>query len=93
MLDSESKEFKSYVKLDSDDKWFNNPQYRIKVTKKTRIIMSLMQKDNRSAQGSNVYKPCNFILVRARQKNNRVWEMPPKEDIVKVGFPEGKAPK
>ena len=33
------------VKMDSNDKWFNNPQYRVTVTKPTRMFISLMQPD------------------------------------------------
>lgn len=29
--------------MESDDRWFNNPQYRIKVTKDTKLYISLMQ--------------------------------------------------
>ena len=41
--DEEAKDTK--VHLDTDDKWFNNPQYRLSVTKKTQVIVSLMQED------------------------------------------------
>ena len=32
----------THVKADTNDKWFNNPQYRLSVTKKTNVIFSLM---------------------------------------------------
>merc|ERR1711988_1383515 len=38
---------KPYVDLDTDDKWFNNPQFRIRVYKKTKLIISLMQEDQK----------------------------------------------
>ena len=38
--DEESKEAKTH--LDTNEKWFNNPQYRLTVTKKTQVIISLM---------------------------------------------------
>ena len=38
--DEESKDTK--VHLDTNDRWFNNPQYRLTVTKKTQVIISLM---------------------------------------------------
>ena len=41
--DEESKD--TNVHLDTDDKWFNNPQYRLTVQKKTQVIISLMQED------------------------------------------------
>jgi len=51
---------KAYVKLDTDDKWFNNPQFRIKVYKRTKLIISLMQEDKRAENGANNYIRCNF---------------------------------
>lgn len=33
--------------LDTCDRWFNNPQFRLSVTKKTTVIISLMQEDKR----------------------------------------------
>lgn len=77
---------KEFVQLDTDDRWFNNPQYRIKVTKKTRLVLSLMQKDNRSSKGSNIYTKCNFMIVKAKQRNNRIWEMPEEKNILSVGY-------
>lgn len=37
------------VKVDTNDKWFNNPQYRLSVTKKTTMIFSLMQEDEKTS--------------------------------------------
>lgn len=80
-MEPKKKDKKSII-LDTDHRWFNNPQYRIKVTRKTRLVISLMQKDNRAIKGSNIYKMCDFMLVKAKQKSNRVWVMPPESDIV-----------
>ena len=52
------------VRLDSNDKWFNNPQYRITITKPTRVFISLMQPDERISKKG--YIPCNFLVVRSR---------------------------
>ena len=38
----EKKPIPEKVLVDTNDKWFNNPQYRISVTKKTTLIISLM---------------------------------------------------
>ena len=38
--DEENKD--SEVQLDSNDRWFNNPQFRLSVSKKTQVIISLM---------------------------------------------------
>ena len=38
--DEETKE--ASTQLDTDEKWFNNPQYRLTVYKKTQVIISLM---------------------------------------------------
>lgn len=75
------------IKLDTDHKWFNNPQYRIKVSSKTKIVVSLMQRDYRETNGENNYEPVDFILVKARQKNNRIWTMPSEDQIVMRAYP------
>ena len=77
-----SKLSKKYSKLDTDDKWFNNPQYRIKVTKKTTVIISLMQEDKRYADGRNKFVATNFIVVLCSGRNTRIWEMPDENDIL-----------
>ena len=68
--DEENKDSK--VHLDTNDKWFNNPQYRLSVTKKTQIIISLMQED--FALSSKPYIPVNFLVVRVKS-NERLWEV------------------
>lgn len=72
---------KPYVELDTDDKWFNNPQFRIRVYKKTKLIISLMQEDKRNETGANNYIKCNFIVVQSRQKKSRIWVKPDDKDI------------
>lgn len=75
--DEEAKDTK--VHLDTDDKWFNNPQYRLSVTKKTQVIVSLMQED--IAISGKQYIPVNFLIVRVKSKRDRLWEVD-KDDIV-----------
>jgi len=74
--DEESKEAKTH--LDTNEKWFNNPQYRLTVTKKTQVIISLMQQD--MALSEKPYIPVNFLVVRVRSKRDRLWEVD-KDDI------------
>lgn len=67
------------IMMDTNDKWFNNPQYRLTVTKKTQVIISLMQEDEATA--SKPYVPVNFLVVRVKSKRDRLWEVN-KDDIV-----------
>jgi len=69
--DEEAKDSK--VHLDTNDKWFNNPQYRLSVTKKTQVIISLMQED--LALSKKAYIPVNFLVVRVKSKRDRLWEV------------------
>jgi hypothetical protein len=66
--------------IDTNDKWFNNPQYRLTVHKKTTVIISLMQEDVNTPLGKP-YIPVNFMVVRVKSKKDRLWEVR-KEDIV-----------
>lgn len=66
-------------KIDTNDKWFNNPQYRLTVHKKTTVIISLMQEDSRTS--NKPYIPVNFMVVRVKSRKDRLWEVK-KEDIV-----------
>ena len=43
------------------------------MTKKTQVIISLMQED--SALSNNKYIPVNFLVVRVRSKRDRLWEV------------------
>ena len=74
--DEESKDTKA--QLDTDEKWFNNPQYRLSVTKKTQVIISLMQED--VTLSKKPYIPVNFLVVRVKSKRDRLWEVDP-DDI------------
>lgn len=51
--------------MDSDDKWFNNPQIRFTITKNVKIMyIALMQSDTKIS--SVPYGPCNFCLFYAK---------------------------
>ena len=67
------------MKFDTNDRWFNNPQFRITVTKKTQLIISLMQEDEKISK--RPYIPVNFIVVRVKSKRDRLWEVD-RDDIV-----------
>lgn len=68
------------VQADTDDKWFNNPQFRIKVREETKLYISLLQADKINS-GIN-YVPVNFMVVVNRDTSNRIWERPPNKEIL-----------
>ena len=49
------------------------------MTKKTNIILSLMQEDEKVSK--RPYIPVNFLVVRVKSKRDRLWEIN-KSDIV-----------
>lgn len=65
--------------LDTNDKWFNNPQFRLTVTKKTNVIISLMQEDFNISKRPII--PVNFLVVRVKSRRDRLWEVE-KDDVV-----------
>lgn len=77
--DEETKGDGNTVKFDSNDRWFNNPQFRLTVTKKTHLIISLMQEDEKISK--RPYIPVNFMVVRVKSKRDRLWEVD-RDDIV-----------
>ena len=74
------------MQLDTNDRWFNNPQYRVSVTKKTQLIISLMQEDFKVCGKPLI--PVNFLVVRVKSKWNRLWEVD-REDVVLNACPGG----
>eukprot|EP00358_Blepharisma_japonicum_P003985 CAMPEP_0202954634 /NCGR_PEP_ID=MMETSP1395-20130829/50989_1 /ASSEMBLY_ACC=CAM_ASM_000871 /TAXON_ID=5961 /ORGANISM="Blepharisma japonicum, Strain Stock R1072" /LENGTH=283 /DNA_ID=CAMNT_0049670317 /DNA_START=1094 /DNA_END=1945 /DNA_ORIENTATION=- len=72
-------ELAQHIKMDSDDKWFNNPQYRVTVKKKTHVFISLMQADQKLSE--KPYLPCNFLVIKTIDKKNRIWEKD-QDDVV-----------
>lgn len=75
--DEENKE--ANVKFDTNDRWFGNPQFRLSVTKRTQMIVSLMQEDEKISK--KPYIPVNFMIVRVKSKRDRLYEVD-KDDIV-----------
>lgn len=68
-----------HTQLDTNDKWFNNPQFRVSVAKKTQVYISLMQEDEKVSR--KPYIPVNFLVVRVHSKKQRLWEVD-KDDVV-----------
>ena len=78
MIDRDEEE-KNNVSNDTNDRWFNNPQFRLTVHKRTQIIISLMQEDEKISK--RPYIPVNFLVVRVKSKRDRLWEVD-KDDVV-----------
>jgi len=54
--------------MDSDDKWFNNPQIRFTITKNVKTMyIALMQSDIKMS--GIPYGSCNFSLFHAKVFN------------------------
>jgi hypothetical protein len=78
-VEADNDKSKEPSKNDSNDRWFNNPQFRLSVTKRTNLIISLMQEDEKVSK--KPYIPVNFLIVRIKSRRDRLWEIK-KEDIV-----------
>jgi len=78
-VEADNDKSKEPAKNDSNDRWFNNPQFRLSVTKRTNLIISLMQEDEKVSK--KPYIPVNFLIVRIKSRRDRLWEIK-KEDIV-----------
>jgi hypothetical protein len=65
--------------MESDERWFNNPQYRLVVKRRTQLFVSLMQADEKTS--NQKYVPVNFLLIRTTDRRNRIWEKD-KDDVV-----------
>jgi hypothetical protein len=63
---------------DTEDRWFLNPQYKVVIKPGTRLIISLMQGDDRISH--KPYQKCNCIIVLTRSKYSRVWDL--KEEYI-----------
>jgi len=78
--DEEAKE--AINTMDTNDRWFNNPQYRLTVTKKTQIIISLMQEDEKIS--NRKYIPVNFMVVRVKSKRDRLYEVDQDDKVLEA---------
>lgn len=50
-----------YIQLDSDERWFNNVQFRVKVFKDTKIYINLMQENEKLSRVP--YIKTNFMVI------------------------------
>lgn len=73
-----------FTRVDSDDCWFNNPQYRIKISQPTRLIIDLSQIDTTNSGQENDNKQIGFYLFKAQNTRNRIWEMPDADQLVSM---------
>jgi len=77
---SKSLQKNEIIQRDSDERWFNNPQFRLKVTKTTNLYISLMQFDEKTSKLP--YIKVAFMVINNKAKKHRVWERPLSADIV-----------
>jgi calpain len=83
MVDRDEEEKSVNEKIDTNDRWFNNPQYRISVKKKTNFIISLMQEDKKLSKID--YIPVNFLVVRVKNRKERLWELDRDDVVLEAG--------
>ena len=66
-------DFKRVIVTDTEESFFLNPQYKIEIKPGNKLIISLMQTDQKMK--NNAYIKFNFMIVFARGKNTRVWDL------------------
>jgi hypothetical protein len=77
--ESHSKEFlKRIILNDSEDRWFLNPQYKLEIKYQTKIIITLLQEDEKLSK--KLYQKCNFLIIISKSKHSRIWDI--KEDHI-----------
>ena len=75
-------DFKRNIIIDTEEAFFLNPQYKIEVKNTTKLIISLMQKDQKLNNGN--YVKINFIIVYTKGKYSRVWDLDERKLIKKA---------
>ena len=70
------------VMTDSDDRWFLNPQYKVHLKPGNKLIISLMQENEKISKKN--YEKVNFVIMLTRGKYSRIWEYK-EDDIIKKG--------
>ena len=75
--------------IDTEDRFFLNPQYKIEITPGTRLNISLMQEDKKIQE--NNYLSVAFLLIYCRGRYSRVWEIK-EENIIKKAVSEIEVP-
>jgi hypothetical protein len=71
------------VMTDSDDRWFLNPQYKVHLKPGNKLIISLMQENEKISKKN--YERVNFVIILTRGKYSRIWEYK-EDDIIKKGL-------
>lgn len=87
--DSKNKDLlKRVIITDSEDRWFLNPQYKLEIKAGSKLLISLMQEDEKIS--GTKYKKCNFMIILTKGRYTRVWDL--KDDkLIKKGIEsEGK---
>ena len=75
--------------IDTEDRFFLNPQYKIEITPGTRLNISLMQEDKKIQE--NNYLSGAFLLIYCKGRYSRVWEIK-EENIIKKAVSEIEVP-
>ena len=75
--------------IDTEDRFFLNPQYKIEITPGTRLNISLMQEDKKIQE--NNYLSVAFLLIYCRGRYSRVWEIK-EENIIRKAMSEIEVP-
>ncbi len=71
------------VMADSDDRWFLNPQFKVHLKPGNKLIISLMQENEKISRKN--YERVNFVIMLTRGKYSRIWEYK-EDDIIKKGL-------
>ena len=75
--------------VDTEDRFFLNPQYKIEITPGTRLNTSLMQEDKKTQE--NNYLSVAFLLIYCKGRYSRVWEIK-EENIIRKAVSEFENP-
>ena len=75
-------DFKRDIITDTEEAFFLNPQYKIEVRHSTKIIISLMQKDQKMNNGN--YVKINFMIVLTKGRYSRIWDLDDRKLIKKA---------
>ena len=75
--------------VDTEDRFFLNPQYKIEITPGTRLNISLMQEDKKTQE--NNYLSVAFLLIYCKGRYSRVWEIK-EENIIRKAISEFENP-
>ena len=75
--------------IDTEDRFFLNPQYKIEITPGTRLNISLMQEDKKTQDNS--YLSVAFLLIYCKGRYSRVWEIK-QENIIRKAVSEFENP-